>query len=431
MITFKRLVEISFAPRLKRKTPSSKQLRDDPNLFRHYRDHRDEYEHPLEYKKDEDAKRKSFKKFVNEEVSKTDKLKHLEHPEDHMINHGASGFDHAISTLKGVHHALIGGKSDVPITVKKDGSPGITFGHNPENGKFFVATKSLFNKMPKVNYSHEDIEKNHGHAPGLVSKLKDAFDHLPKVTPKTGVYAGDIMHTPDMVHSNDTHVSFTPNTITYSAKKDSKEGKKVQQSKLGVAVHTKYSGDNLNNITAVHGTKDIHKEFGNHNDVNVIPVSHDYSRAKIDNTAFNHHIRAAKKYHTALGREETDNISNKHQKYLNTYINSTVRHGMLPSASGLGVHVYNKAPKTKRHDLANEVTKNAKNIDTFLKAHHHIQQAKNTLVNALNKTKHPYSHSINNNPTNPEGYVATYGGKPTKLVNRGEFSRQNFAKHNE
>ena len=61
----------------------------------------------------------------------------------------------------------------------------------------FVASKSAFNKNPKINYTHEDIEKNHGHAPGLVSKLKAALDHLPKVTKPGKVYQGDFMYHKD------------------------------------------------------------------------------------------------------------------------------------------------------------------------------------------------------------------------------------------
>ena len=44
-------------------------------------------------------------------------------------------------------------------SVKIDGSPAIVWGTNPDNGKFFVGTKSVFNKVrtPKINYSVEDI----------------------------------------------------------------------------------------------------------------------------------------------------------------------------------------------------------------------------------------------------------------------------------
>ena len=43
-------------------------------------------------------------------------------------------------------------------------------------------------------------------------------------------------------------VSFTPNTITYTAKHD--EADKVRRAKVGVIVHTQYHGDNIQSMKA-------------------------------------------------------------------------------------------------------------------------------------------------------------------------------------
>ena len=75
---------------------------------------------------------------------------HLEHPEDTILTGDLSVLD-AFSNR--MHNSY---------SVKIDGSPAIVWGVNPENGKFFVGTKSVFNKRtPKVNYSIQDIERNH------------------------------------------------------------------------------------------------------------------------------------------------------------------------------------------------------------------------------------------------------------------------------
>ena len=72
-----------------------------------------------------------------------------------------------------------------------------------------------FNKNPKINHTHEDIQKNHGHAPGLVQKLSAALDHAHKIQPN-GIYQADIMHAGDVKHDKaNNRVDFTPNTITY------------------------------------------------------------------------------------------------------------------------------------------------------------------------------------------------------------------------
>ena len=142
---------------------------------------------------------KSFNTFLNEEVE-GEKLKHIEHAEDHPLNNGAAGFHHAFGALTQAHEHIKAKKSDDSLTMKHDGSPSIVYGHHPETGKFFVASKSAFNKTPKINYSHSDVEKHHGHAPGLVKKLKDALDNLPKIAPKKGVYQADMLYSHEDKH---------------------------------------------------------------------------------------------------------------------------------------------------------------------------------------------------------------------------------------
>ena len=80
-----------------------------------------------------------------------DKLKHLEHAEDHIIHGGNEGVAHAADNLDDLHNALTGGKSKSKITTKYDGSPSVVFGINPENNKFFVASKSAFNRSERAH----------------------------------------------------------------------------------------------------------------------------------------------------------------------------------------------------------------------------------------------------------------------------------------
>ena len=99
----------------------------------------------------------SFKQFLTEE-----KNTHIEHLEDDIINYGAIGGRNAVNFLKSVRDMLVGNSSGkVNVSVKWDGAPAVICGTNPENGKFFVGTKSVFNVTPKVNYTNSDIKKNH------------------------------------------------------------------------------------------------------------------------------------------------------------------------------------------------------------------------------------------------------------------------------
>lgn len=384
---------------------------------------------------------KRFLPFIVESTEAEEKqLKHLEHAEDHPINAGHEGVIHAMNNLMDVHKKLRGRQNDTKITMKYDGSPSVIFGHHPETGKFFVSTKSVFNKNPKLNYTEADILKNHGHAPGLVEKLKHALKHLPKVTPPRGVYQGDIMHTSGDVQHKGRKVSFTPNTITYSMPASSKHGKAALNSKIGVAVHTAYKGDNLENMQAQYAPQLNH--FGNHRDVHLISTEHNLNDVKYDEDKqkeFNTHMKAASKAARSISTQGHDAVG-AHKIPLKTYINSTVRNGTSPSVQGFIDHY------TKSHDKKIDTVKSAKakegktvekqmalqhvldnreHFQNMLNLHNHLQKAKDVLTNSLSTTSE-FSHHIRGKKSKPEGFVVVRNNRPTKFVDRKDFSAANF-----
>lgn len=373
----------------------------------------------------------SFVNFLAESTLNVEKLKHLEHAEDHVINAGKAGFEHAVNTLVGVHSSLTGKKSGTKVTVKYDGAPSIVFGHHPENGKFFVASKSAFNKNPKLNYTPEDVERNHGHAPGLVKKLKEALKHLPKVTPKGKVYQGDMMYGEGDVQETDGKYKFKPNTITYSTAKGSSEGKKIAKAKVGVVVHTEYKGKKLEDMKASFGPS--LRSFGSHDDVHIVDPAKGATSAQHDPESiakFTKNIQAANKLHKGHDYEHIKGINSDD---MSTYINSSSTSGHGMTAEGLKAHIttrYNKkiddvksdkAKTAKREELASHLAHIDQNKDKFdrtFKIHKHVQEAKHALVSSLANAKLPFEHEIDGKPTGPEGHVAIIDNKPTKLVDR-------------
>lgn len=143
---------------------------------------------------------------------------HLEHPEDAIFNYGKNGAHEVLKFFleRGSKYSL-----------KWDGSPAIVWGTNPENGKFFVGTKSVFNKVKvKVNYSHEDIDLNHE---GEVAQiLHKCFDYLPRVK---FIVQGDYI-------GEGGKKKYCPNTITYKFQN-------IINEKIIVAPHTIYKGSTL------------------------------------------------------------------------------------------------------------------------------------------------------------------------------------------
>lgn len=392
---------------------------------------------------------KTFQYFLKEE-SEGKELKHIHHAEDRPLMHGHAGFEHAHAALMKAHALMTGGTKSSQLTMKYDGSPSIVFGHHPKTGKFFVATKSAFNKNPKINHTEADIERNHGHAPGLAKTLKHALKHLPKVTPKTGVYQGDLMHHAESKSLHESYlfeaaknkISFTPNTITYTAK--GKDAEKIKRSKVGVVVHHKYN----HNMTSASPHVD-HENFKEHPDVHIHGAEHDTSKvthSPKNEQGFQRHMAAAKEIHDTHGHKMYDAIHPAHSGetgHLSTYINKTVRTGEIPSVKGFKEHVKDvhekaaakvKTPKAKAEKTGEgakqiaHIEKNKAHYGNLLTMHHHLAQAKNHLVSSLETHEGGYEHHIEGKKSKPEGFVVHHDNEPTKLVNRAEFARQNLLK---
>ena len=115
---------------------------------------------------------------------------HIEHPEDSILNGDLTVLDWFTSNGK--------------ISAKIDGAPAIVWGRNPASGRFFVGTKSVFNKkLIKINESHEDIDRNHNG--NVADILHKCFDNLPRTE---RIFQGDF------IGFGGTD-KFLANTITY------------------------------------------------------------------------------------------------------------------------------------------------------------------------------------------------------------------------
>ena len=163
------------------------------------------------------------------------KNKHLEHPEDSIFTSGRKGLHNILNFLE---------EKKSNISVKYDGAPAIVWGINPDNNRFFVGTKSVFNKVKvKINYNHYDIEENHGHVPAVASILHLCFEKLPRIE---GVHQCDFI-------GYGGGKEYTPNTITYKFDNNIEED-------IIVAAHTTYEGKVLKDMCASYGCNPIASE---------------------------------------------------------------------------------------------------------------------------------------------------------------------------
>jgi len=125
--------------------------------------------------------------------------------------------------LTGDFRALNALTKDFHLSTKIDGSPAVVFGKNPATGKFFVSTKSAFNKVKiKLCHSHEEIDS---HFKGEVADiLHDCFDYLPRTN---SIFQCDFLG-----FGNSDVVQ--PNTISYLFSE-------VVTQKIIVSVHTQWA----------------------------------------------------------------------------------------------------------------------------------------------------------------------------------------------
>jgi hypothetical protein len=192
-----------------------------------------------------------FTEFLTE--AKESKNVHLEHIEDEILNRGVIGARESIDFLRSLRDMLAGhSQSKINVTTKWDGAPAIFCGINPENNKFFVGTKSVFNKNAKLNYTDDDIDANHP-GEGLNKKLKYALRYLPKLGIK-GVLQGDMMFTKGdidkTVIDGEPYIIFQPNTIVYAVPANSKLAQTMLSAQIGVVFHTSYTGQKLEDMKA-------------------------------------------------------------------------------------------------------------------------------------------------------------------------------------
>ena len=390
---------------------------------------------------------------------------HLEHIEDLVFNEGYLGAQRALNYLENIRQMLAdgAGNASARITVKWDGAPAIICGTDPADGKFFVGTKSVFAKTePKVCKTPGDIKKFYSGQEGLATKLTLALKYLSKLG-IGGVLQGDLMFTPGDVEQADIGgevvYTFTPNTITYAVPVNSELGNKIAKSKIGIIFHTAYDGASLPEMQASFGAEvtgltrvnDVWFDDATYKDLTGVA-----SFTPQENRAVSGTLRAGASTLKKLKQKNFDIIlgNPEFSKYIKPFINNMVKGG---DQVGEPVSFLNQFLEFYRGKMQTEIEKiksgpdskpaqariakieqneqfvedNSNTLLGILAIYKRIIEAKLLILNKLQsiesigtfiKTDTGYK------VTAPEGFVAIgHDGGAVKLVNRIEFSRQNFS----
>ena len=397
----------------------------------------------------------SFNQYITEAADSAQNL-HMTHADEDLYERGDVGAQAAVDFCVDVAKSL--GKGSTKLTVKWDGAPAIFCGHDPADGKFFVGTKSVFSKTPKLYKTQAEIQANE--AGGKAAKLAVCLEELPKIgIPKDVVLQGDLLWTQGD-HSYETingerFVTVHPNTIVYAWPADSKAGEEVHAARLGIVFHTQYrGGKDLSKYRAKLGV-----------DVSSLKKTRtcwfDDAFFKASGAAFTK-AEYAELFSNAMNAQKLiggfDRVvslmstlpSSAAGANIKTFINSYIRQGKYPDpdkafddyVSYLKTYwedkVISKVKTVKSKDqkraALHQLLSELKSIETEVKKSFHfvhlITKAKIQVVKKLDtlnrqrmfvKTENGYE------VTAPEGYVAIGSAGAVKFVDRLEFSHFNFS----
>ena len=386
------------------------------------------------------------------------KNKHLDHLEDRIILDGSAGGKEAIKALQEMGKFLSGKPGPgMLVTTKWDGAPAIICGYDPEDGEFFVGTKSVFAKEPKLMKTPEDIKNNYSGA--LAEKLLQSLKYLPNVV-KKGVLQGDLMFTDDKKTERidgEQFITFRPNTITYAAKPNTPLGKDINRAKLGIVFHTKYIGNSIADMSAsfqvtdndFKATADVWAEKATFKDISGAANFTTSERQKYEsaiNKAEGSIRKASRTLDQIQSGKRTLSIDAEFLKFFNNY----VKEGRdVPSVQkayeDYYKHLYKEYEKVaKKYKTSSSVDKkvaeylkvvtfieeNKEGFKMVIAAYMNLQKAKMMLVERMKKVGQLRLFvdmgGGDYKVTDPEGFVAVVNDKATKLIDRMEFSKLNF-----
>ena len=398
-----------------------------------------------------------FIEFLKE--SKEGKNVHLEHIEDEVLNGGVAGARSAINFLQSLRNMLAGhAESKVNITTKWDGAPAIFCGINPENGKFFVGTKSIFNKNAKLNYTDKDIDENHP-SEGLNNKLKYALEHLSKLGIK-GVLQGDMMFTRGDLKKEtidgESYITFQPNTIVYAVPSTSKLAQSMMAAQIGVVFHTTYSGKTMEDMKATFnvnlgGLKTTKNVW--YRDASFTDASGSATFTEAETKQISRILSQAGTLFQSIPALTLNRISASEVllTYIKTFNNAKVREGKKITDTRIHTielikyvesQLNKKIQEVKRQDSKKKYIAEKTEVMRFFRAAAPALKSTFDLMNLLVEAKLMIVRKLETirsigtfvrtddgfRITAPEGFVAVdrLKGNAVKLIDRMEFSQANF-----
>ena len=399
-------------------------------------------------------------------MAKVVHLKHLEHLEDEILTTGVDGCHAAVNFMDELLKMLGEKKGSGYLQTKWDGAPSVVCGWDPESNDFFVANKSAFNVgVPKIAYNPEDIADLYGSS-GLGDSLQMCFKYFPKMNIK-GIVQGDVLFIENKrkveVIDGLKYVTFRMNTLSYAIPYDHPLAKRALEAKVGVVFHTHYEGKMMDPAALqaragadVPENNDLPEVLQFFNDTPLVDIAVTQTILNkfqqntriiermcvicgkfLDTLVSNMGTTGDAKYHIAsyLKQFFNDEVKNRRiidpiraykllGKFYHTKMTAVINKLTTPTAKA--------AKRALMYAGLKYLEDHENEFRAMFALYRKIQDNKQLVIDELDrvenlgavkffvKTKNGYE------VTNPEGYVMHLDGGMVKLVNRLEFSYNNF-----
>ena len=216
-------------------------------------------------------------------------------------------------------------------------------------------------------------------------------------------------------------------SIVYSVNKKDDDAKSVEEADIGLVVTAKLHGKDFSNMV-INNDPDI-QNFRDSKHVQIIDSEVSMDRGGLDeesDNAVTKHLRDADRENMKTHPEAHHNAA-IHSSHLKQYVNDlsgSLNEDITPDKpTPMGFKAFLtkkfKGDKTSLLSHMNHVDQHHDHYNSLLTLHHHLTQAKNKLIDALND-KGGIERRVDGNLILDHGYIVMNKGRSSKMVHRSK-----------
>jgi hypothetical protein len=354
----------------------------------------------------------------------------FQHIEDLVYIEGIAGVKRALLRLAQI------ARNTKPLEVKWDGSPAIVFGRN-EHGVFHFGDKYAKEMLsnPREVYDYYTRSSQTEGRKQFAMEMAELCPIYAKATPRDfrGFIEAGLMYktTPPLNQQGEYY--FTPNTVTYNVQKDSKLGQMIGNSISGAAATGTFDklpeqggqrrpvGDSYKHITG--------------SDVVIIPPKFTDTQSNVDVDK----LRTISKYAASVAQpleqfiapeQGLSDIRGIIYRYVNSQVDNPQNLQKLGHNFAEWIQTSGVVSVAKQEKILNRIKTNQKGANAVFKLVQAIMHIKDGIIGEKEKEtlgSLGIRAQMRTGEAGGEGFVhdPENGVGPTKLVNRGTFTRAN------